>query len=90
MLFHHNAFSDELKKRISEGYAIVRSKLNDDIKPKFDARSALLINCLSVHFLSVFVFLNATKPFILVVQSGHVGRVPHAVGPFGQQWGGSG
>ncbi|KAL3111592.1 hypothetical protein niasHT_019939 [Heterodera trifolii] len=37
--------ADELKKRISEGYAIVRSKLNDDIKPKFDARSALHINC---------------------------------------------
>uniref|UniRef100_A0A1I8AX76 ANK_REP_REGION domain-containing protein n=1 Tax=Meloidogyne hapla TaxID=6305 RepID=A0A1I8AX76_MELHA len=31
--------ADELKKRISEGYAIVRSKLNDDIKPKFDART---------------------------------------------------
>uniref|UniRef100_A0A915EIG8 Protein kinase domain-containing protein n=1 Tax=Ditylenchus dipsaci TaxID=166011 RepID=A0A915EIG8_9BILA len=37
--------ADELKKRISEGYAIVRSKLNDDIKPRFDSRSLLHINC---------------------------------------------
>lgn len=39
-------FIDELKKRISEGYAIVRSKLNDDIKPKFDPKSLLYLNCL--------------------------------------------
>ncbi|CAK5007095.1 unnamed protein product [Meloidogyne enterolobii] len=37
--------ADELKKRISEGYAIVRSKLNDDIKPKFDAHTTLYFNC---------------------------------------------
>lgn len=37
---------DELKKRISERYALVRSRLNDDIKPRFDSRSALHITCL--------------------------------------------
>ncbi|KAI1722703.1 protein tyrosine kinase domain-containing protein [Ditylenchus destructor] len=37
--------ADELKKRISEGYAIVRSRLNDDIKPRFDSRSPLHIAC---------------------------------------------
>ncbi|KAI1708837.1 ankyrin repeats (3 copies) domain-containing protein [Ditylenchus destructor] len=37
--------ADELKKRISEGYAIVRSRLNDDIKPRFDSRSPLHITC---------------------------------------------
>lgn len=37
--------ADELKKKISEGYAVVRSRLNDDIKPRFDAWNMLQNAC---------------------------------------------
>ncbi|KAL4002105.1 Ankyrin repeats (3 copies) family protein [Acanthocheilonema viteae] len=37
--------ADELKKKISEGYAVVRSRLNDDIKPRFDAWNVLQNAC---------------------------------------------
>ncbi|VDP24190.1 unnamed protein product, partial [Onchocerca flexuosa] len=39
---------NELKKKISEGYAVVRSRLNDDIKPRFDAWNVLQNACLSL------------------------------------------
>ncbi|KAM3724268.1 Serine/threonine-protein kinase TNNI3K [Dirofilaria immitis] len=37
--------ADELKKKISEGYAVVRSRLNDDIKPRFDTWNMLQNIC---------------------------------------------
>ncbi|TKR67069.1 hypothetical protein L596_023276 [Steinernema carpocapsae] len=35
--------ADEYKKKISEGYAVVRSRLSDDIKPRFSKWTALQI-----------------------------------------------
>ncbi|MFH4975983.1 hypothetical protein AB6A40_002692 [Gnathostoma spinigerum] len=37
--------ADELKKKISEGYAVVRSRLNDDVKPRFDTWTAFQTAC---------------------------------------------
>ncbi|VDN27794.1 unnamed protein product [Gongylonema pulchrum] len=37
--------TDELKKKISEGYAVVRSRLNDDVKPRFDAWNTIQNTC---------------------------------------------
>ncbi|VDN26827.1 unnamed protein product [Gongylonema pulchrum] len=50
-LFHVRGeiiFADELKKKISEGYAVVRSRLNDDVKPRFDAWNTIQNTCLYV------------------------------------------
>lgn len=48
--------ADELKKKISEGYAVVRSRLNDEVKPRFDvwnnAQNACFqgsLKCLEEH-----------------------------------------
>uniref|UniRef100_A0A0M3IFS7 Protein kinase domain-containing protein n=1 Tax=Ascaris lumbricoides TaxID=6252 RepID=A0A0M3IFS7_ASCLU len=35
----------ELKKKISEGYAVVRSRLNDDVKPRFDSWNVVQNAC---------------------------------------------
>ncbi|KAI6214704.1 Serine/threonine-protein kinase TNNI3K [Aphelenchoides besseyi] len=42
--------ADECKKRISAAYSLIRSRLNDDLKPRFDSQSPFYQSCFQGSF----------------------------------------